>query len=195
MSGAPTHPVIEMDGVTVSFDGLAVLDGLTFSMEQGELRFLIGPNGAGKTTMLDVITGRTRPRSGRVRYTGTVDVTIDAASVKTFDTRLDAIVKGERFLNVEKFPTLTFKSSSLKFDGDKVTGVDGDLTMLGVTKPVTLAVSNFSCADNPFNKKPMCGGNATGTIKRSDWGMAQGVQTQTPGDVLTLRIPIEAYKE
>ena len=131
----------------------------------------------------------------RAAKTGTVDVTIDAASVKTFDTRLDAIVKGERFLNVEKFPTVTFKSSSLKFDGDKVTGVDGDLTMLGVTKPVTLAVSNFSCADNPFNKKPMCGGNATGTIKRSDWGMAQGVQTQTPGDVLTLRIPIEAYKE
>lgn len=131
----------------------------------------------------------------RAAKTGIVDVTIDATSVKTFDARLDAIVKGERFFNVEKFPTITFKSTSVKFDGDKVTGVDGELTMVGVTKPVTLAVSNFSCADNPFNKKPMCGGNATGTIKRSDWGMTQGVQSQTPGDVVTLRIPIEAYKE
>jgi len=67
--------VLELSGVTVSFDGLAVLDGLDFSMADGELRFLIGPNGAGKTTMLDVITGRTRPRAGSVRYDGHVDVT------------------------------------------------------------------------------------------------------------------------
>jgi len=131
----------------------------------------------------------------RAAKTGTVDVTIDATSVRTFDTRLDTAVKGERFFNVEKFPTITFKSTSVKFDGDKVTGAEGDLTMLGVTKPVTLTVSNFSCADNPFSKKPMCGGNATATIKRSDWGMTQGVQSQTPADVVTLRIPIEAYKE
>jgi len=67
--------------------------------------------------------------------------------------------------------------------------------MLGVTKPVTLTVSNFSCADNPFNKKPMCGGNATATIKRSDWGMSQGLQTLTPADAVVLRLPFEAYKE
>jgi urea transport system ATP-binding protein len=66
---------LELKDVAVSFDGLAVLDGLSFSMEPGELRFLIGPNGAGKTTMLDVIIGRTRPRSGSVTYNGTVDVT------------------------------------------------------------------------------------------------------------------------
>jgi urea transport system ATP-binding protein len=66
---------LELKDVAVSFDGLAVLDGLSFSMEPGELRFLIGPNGAGKTTMLDVIIGRTRPRAGTVIYNGTVDVT------------------------------------------------------------------------------------------------------------------------
>ena len=131
----------------------------------------------------------------RAAKTGTVDVTIDATSVRTFDTRLDTAVKGERFFNIEKFPTITFKSTSVTFDGDKVTGVDGELTMLGVTKPVTLAVSNFSCADNPFNKKPMCGGNATATIKRTEWGMTDGVRTLTPADVVTLRLPFEAYKE
>jgi len=70
-----TANVLEFSGVTVRFDGLAVLDGLDFAMEEGELRFLIGPNGAGKTTMLDVITGRTRPASGTVRYDGPIDVT------------------------------------------------------------------------------------------------------------------------
>jgi urea transport system ATP-binding protein len=67
--------VLELSGVSVRFDGLAVLDGLDFSMEAGELRFLIGPNGAGKTTMLDVITGRTRPAMGTVAYNRVVDVT------------------------------------------------------------------------------------------------------------------------
>jgi urea transport system ATP-binding protein len=70
-----TDQVLNIDHVSVSFDGLAVLDDLSFSMEAGELRFLIGPNGAGKTTMLDVITGRTRPKSGRVTYNGVVDTT------------------------------------------------------------------------------------------------------------------------
>src|SRR5947207_9859703 len=70
-----TQKVLEISDVAVSFDGLAVLDGLQFSMDVGELRFLIGPNGAGKTTMLDVITGRTRPAAGTVTYNEIVDVT------------------------------------------------------------------------------------------------------------------------
>jgi len=74
MNGAGSPPILALSSVCVSFDGLAVLDELDFSMERGELRFLIGPNGAGKTTMLDVITGRTRPASGSVIYQGVVDV-------------------------------------------------------------------------------------------------------------------------
>jgi urea transport system ATP-binding protein len=69
-----SEEVLALSGVRVSFDGLAVLDGLDFSLAAGELRFLIGPNGAGKTTMLNVITGRTRPQRGTVTYRGTVDV-------------------------------------------------------------------------------------------------------------------------
>ena len=66
--------VLQLLDVSVSFDGLAVLDGLDFSMDVGEMRFLIGPNGAGKTTMLDVITARTRPAQGVVLYDEIVDV-------------------------------------------------------------------------------------------------------------------------
>jgi urea transport system ATP-binding protein len=59
-----------LDHVTVSFEGFKALDGLTLALDQGELRCIIGPNGAGKTTMMDVITGRTRPDSGRVFMSG-----------------------------------------------------------------------------------------------------------------------------
>ena len=71
---AQAQKIVQLVDVSVSFDGLAVLDGLDFSMDAGELRFLIGPNGAGKTTMLDVITARTRPARGFVMYDEVVDV-------------------------------------------------------------------------------------------------------------------------
>lgn len=126
---------------------------------------------------------------------GSVDMVIDATSIRTFDGRLDAIVKGERFFNVEKFPTLAFKSDKLTFEGDRVVQIDGDLTMIGVTRPVSFKVSNFVCGENPFNKKPMCGAEATATIKRSDWGMTNGLNTSSPGDEIKLMIPIEAYRD
>jgi urea transport system ATP-binding protein len=61
---------LALQEITVSFDGLVVLDHLTLSLARGEMRFLIGPNGAGKTTLLDVITGKTQPRSGAVYFEG-----------------------------------------------------------------------------------------------------------------------------
>jgi polyisoprenoid-binding protein YceI len=131
----------------------------------------------------------------RVAKKGAVDIVIDAASIKTYDPRLDAVVKGERFFNVEKFPTITFKSTNVAFQGDAVASVDGELTMVGITKPVSLKVVDFACGENPFNKKPMCGANATATIKRSDWGMTNGLNIGNPADEIRLVLPIEAYRE
>jgi len=130
----------------------------------------------------------------RTAKTGSVDVTIDPASVRTHDsTRLDAIVKGEKFFNVGKYPTITFKSSDFKFDGDRLVAVNGELTLLGVTKPVTLSVDHFRCGANPYNKKPMCGGDASATIKRSEWGMTGGLP-YAPADEVKVLIPFEAYQ-
>jgi ABC-type sugar transport system ATPase subunit len=69
-----TETILSVDKLTVSFDGFKALNDLTFSMKKGELRFLIGPNGAGKTTLLDVVTGKTRPHSGRVTFDSGVNV-------------------------------------------------------------------------------------------------------------------------
>ncbi len=64
------NAILEVDKVSVSFDGFRALDELTLTLEPGELRCLVGPNGAGKTTLMDVITGKTRPDSGAVRFAG-----------------------------------------------------------------------------------------------------------------------------
>jgi len=66
--------ILYLDDITVSFDGFKALDRLTLSISAGELRCIIGPNGAGKTTMMDVITGKTRPDSGRAFFGSTIDL-------------------------------------------------------------------------------------------------------------------------
>ena len=131
----------------------------------------------------------------RAAKKGTVDITIDANSVKPFDARLDPILRGPRFFNVEKFPTMEFKSDDVVFDGDRVVRVNGSFTMLGVTKPLVLQVADFKCGEQAFNKKPMCGADATGTIKRSDYGMTDGLNVGNPADEIRLLIPVEAYNE
>ena len=130
----------------------------------------------------------------RAAKKGSVEVTIDTTSIKTIDPKLDTLVKSEDFFNVAKYPTMTFKSTSLTFDGDRLVGLDGELTLLGVTKPVTLKVANDVCGENPFNKKAMCGAEATTTIKRSEWGMKYGIP-KAVGDDVKLMIPVEAYRE
>ncbi len=71
---AATKPILSCENVTVAFDGFKAVDRMDLHLEAGELRFLIGPNGAGKTTMLDVICGKVRPASGRIRYKGDIDI-------------------------------------------------------------------------------------------------------------------------
>ena len=130
----------------------------------------------------------------RAAKKGTVEVVIDTTSIRTYDPRLDEQMKSENFFNVAKYPTLTFKGNNVVFDGDRVVQVDGDLTMLGVTKPVTLKVANFVCGEHPSNKRPMCGAEATTTIMRSDWGMKYALP-KSVSDEIKLTIPIEAYRD
>jgi urea transport system ATP-binding protein len=66
-------PVLYLDGISVSFDGFKALNNLSMTIEKGEMRAIIGPNGAGKTTMMDVITGKTRPDDGTVRFSSSAE--------------------------------------------------------------------------------------------------------------------------
>ena len=91
-----------------------------------------------------------------------------------------------------EFPTMVYKSNKFVYTGDKPSSIEGTLTLLGVTKPVTLKVDHFNCGPHPFSKKEMCGADLSGTIKRSDFGMKFGVPAV--GDDVALAIAVEAYK-
>ena len=129
----------------------------------------------------------------RTTRAGTLDVTIDATSVDTGIDKLAVHIRAEDFLHASQFPTITFKGNKFAFDGDKLKSIEGDLTMKGVTKPVTLAAQHFACGNHPANKKAMCGGEFTASIKRSDWGIKYGIPN-TADDML-LRIAVEAFKD
>ena len=124
---------------------------------------------------------------------GSIDITIDATSIDTGHAKRDTHLKSEEFFNVGKFPTLAYKSTRLKFKGDKLSGADGELTLLGVTKPVSLTINAFNCGPHPMNKKPMCGANATATIKRSEFGLSTYVPAV--GDEVIITIEVEATKD
>jgi polyisoprenoid-binding protein YceI len=129
----------------------------------------------------------------RAAKTGSVDVTIDAKSVDTGSSLFNEHIQGEDFLDTAKYPTITFKSSSVKFNGDNVASVDGSLTIKGVTKPVTLTVQSFKCMPHPMLKKDACGATATATIKRSDFNA--GKYAPLVGDDVTLTLPVESIKQ
>ncbi len=129
----------------------------------------------------------------RAAKTGSVDVTIDAKSVNTGSTLFNGHIQGEDFFDTAKYPTITFKSNKVNFDGEKVASVDGDLTIKGVTKPVTLTVNSFLCMPHPMLKKDACGATATTKVKRTDFNM--GKYAPYVSDEVTLTIPVEAVKQ
>jgi polyisoprenoid-binding protein YceI len=142
--------------------------------------------------------GRFNKTSGKItldsaRKMGSADIAIDTASVSTGHEKLEQHLRSEDFFNSTKYPQMTFKSSSLAFEGDKVASASGDLTLLGVTKPVTFKVDYFFCAPHPMTKKKVCGADLTATIKRSDYGM----KTYLPvvADDVLLRVNVEAIKD
>lgn len=125
--------------------------------------------------------------------TGSVDVTIDATSVNTGFPLFNEHIQGEDFFDTARYPTITFKSSDIKFKGNKPVSLTGDLTVKGVTRPVTLEVTHFKCMPHPILKAPACGGNATAKVKRSEFNMSK--HTPFVSDEVTLTLAIEAVME
>ncbi len=129
----------------------------------------------------------------RAAKTGSVDVTIDAKSVDSGSTVFNGHLQGEDFFDTAKFPTITFKSTAVKFDGEKVASVEGNLTIKGITKPATLTVISYLCMPHPMLKKDACGVTATTKIKRTEFNM--GKYAPYVSDEVTLTLPVEAIKQ
>jgi polyisoprenoid-binding protein YceI len=158
-----THPSFEAD----HFGGMSVWRG-TFNKSSGKV-------------VLD-----------REAKTGTVDVSIETASINLGLEKLETHLKSSDFFDVEKFPTATYKGKLTKFKDGAPTEVQGDLTLHGVTKPVTLTIRSFKCMTHPMKKKEFCGADASATINREDFGMAWGKNFGFKMET-KLEIQIEAF--
>ena len=124
--------------------------------------------------------------------TGAVDITIDMTSVNTGYDTFNGHIQGEDFLDTAKYPTATFKSTKVKFEGDKPVAIDGNLTIKGVTKPVTLKVTNYVNMPHPMLNKDTIGADATTVIKRSEFNA--GKFAPHVGDDVTITVSLEAIK-
>ena len=128
----------------------------------------------------------------RTAKTGSVDISIETASISTGFSKRDDHLKSPDFFNAAEFPAITYKSTAVHFNGDKPSSIDGNLTISGVTKPVTLTITDFNCGTNPMSKKDECGAAATAQIKRSDFGVKYGLPAI--GDDVNMDFEIEAFK-
>ncbi len=139
----------------------------------------------------------------RAAKTGAIEIAIPTAAVSTGDTdrgsrprTRDEHLRTPDFFNVAEFPAMTFKSTKLNFSGENPTSVEGNLTLLGVTKPLTLTLERWKCGPDmrTQGKRYQCGGNATGSFKRSDFGMKYGLPVVV-GDEVKLWMSFYGFKD
>jgi polyisoprenoid-binding protein YceI len=139
--------------------------------------------------------GRFGTSSGRVSLdpragTGTFDVVLDARTIRAdSDARL-RIIRGAAFLNVERFPEISYQSERVIFDRGQPIRVDGNLTLLGVTHPVVLSVSAYRCTSQGGWKRRRCMVDASANFRRSEFGMTGSMPLA--GDRVRLAIHAEA---
>jgi polyisoprenoid-binding protein YceI len=127
----------------------------------------------------------------RAAKTGSMQITIDTNSLEFGHAKMNEHARGENFFNTEKFPTATYQGTAIQFDGDTPVAVEGNLTLLGVTQPVTLKINKFKCITHPFYRREVCGADASGEFKRTDFGMGYGVPKFAAPEV-RLQIQVEA---
>lgn len=125
--------------------------------------------------------------------TGSVDIRIAADSIDTGLEELETKLKSAEFFDVEKYPDIAFKADKLELAGDKPIAADGTLTLLGTSKPLRLTIEHFQCGTHPVYRRHVCGADATGVLKRSDFGMKAFLPAV--GDEVRLRIQIEAFRD
>jgi len=143
--------------------------------------------------------GRFNKTSGTVTLdkaakTGSLDVTIDTGSLDTGTAAFTKHISSDEMLNVAAFPTAHFVASKFVFNGDKVSEVDGNLTLMGKTNPIVLKAQNFNCYMNPMVKREVCGGDFDATLVRSQYGVTYGLNYGFP-DAMHLVIQVEAVKQ
>ncbi|HXE37180.1 MAG TPA: YceI family protein [Azonexus sp.] len=124
-------------------------------------------------------------------HSGKVYIRIAAASLTTGLEARDEVLRGADWFNVRDFPDLLFRSQRFVFKEDKLVAVEGTLVMLGVIKPLRLEISRFKCGLNLASRKQVCGADAQGSLRRSEFGLSNGLPFV--GDEVRLHIQVEAH--
>jgi polyisoprenoid-binding protein YceI len=124
---------------------------------------------------------------------GTMDVSIDMKSASTGSVIFNKLLQSDDFFAAERFPIATFQSDNILFSKGGVSAIDGSLSIKGITKPISIEVTSFSCGRNLLTFKYTCGANATAKLSRSDFDL--GKYVPLVGDEVTLNIAIEASRE
>jgi polyisoprenoid-binding protein YceI len=119
---------------------------------------------------------------------GSVEISIDASTVDFGHAKMNEKARSAEIFNVAKYPTIIYKSTSLKYEGDKLVAVEGEMTMLGITKPLLLTLTHFKCLIHPLNKREVCGADAHGRFDRSDFGMDIGLPRFSPEIKLAIQV-------
>jgi polyisoprenoid-binding protein YceI len=173
------------------------------ALQAAETTYSIDPNHTHATFAFQhlgfsTFHGKVPARAGtivldRAAKSGRVDVEFDPKAVATGVPKFEEHLRSPDFFEVARHPTASFKSSKITFDNDVPKTIAGDLTIKGITRPVTLQVQSFHCADHPMAKVPACGANATASIKRSDYGMVYALPAVP--DEIKLEIEVEAMQK
>lgn len=127
------------------------------------------------------------------QHGGSLKVVIDTDSLVTGNDERDTVLKGSGWLDVGRYPTITYRSQRFIFEQGRLAAIEGELTMLGITQPMRLEIARIKCGLNPVSGTQGCAADASGTFQRSRFGMRTGLPFI--GDEVRLRIQAEAYLE
>lgn len=147
---------------------------------------------------LSTLRGRFDKKEGTVLFdraakTGKVEIAVDTASVSTGVAAWDERLRGPDGFDSVRHPSATFTSERFVFAGDRVSAVEGRLTLAGRSAPLTLKATNFNCYTNPLFKREVCGGDFEAVIRRSAFGIGAGVPAPL-ADEVRLVIQVEAIR-
>lgn len=169
---APQDFVIDPAHTYATFE----VNHLGVSTQRGRLGNAVG------TAVLDGMQG-----------TGQMTITLDARSLSTGNEFMEKLLRGSSWFAVEQYPVITFSATSIGFVDQKPIRIEGQLTLRGVTRPVSLGVTHYACTRLPFGVRLTCGLDAQGAIKRSDFGMDSLLAFV--GDEVKLLIQAEAVRQ
>jgi len=125
--------------------------------------------------------------------TGLIDVTVDAASVDTGLDDLNQKLRGFSFFSTDRFPEIRFLATQIEYLQGKPVAAQGELTLLGQTRPLKLEIRDYACTLQFLTRRPLCGADVHAVLRRSDFGMKFGIPLI--GDEVRLAIEVEGFRD